>query len=625
MADLIAQGQQTDQRWRRPLVVGSVVTVGRSNSDWNVPWDDRISRQHVQIQVTAEDRIEIQQLPTARNPIFFRGIKRESFSLGPGEHFVVGRTTFTLAPRPIVADSPTLDPGVTQHVFAPSQLRTRVYRDAASRIEVLSRLPELISSSTNDSELLVRVTGVLMQATPTATAVAILQVNPEQSSNIPSQSNGSPESTSTAVKVLHYDHRSSNSNGPRPSGRIAREAVQNGESVLHLWGNSANPDPEESLASSRVNFTANENVDWAFAVPVPSEACPGWVLYLTGHLPQDAKEPTQPESKAAVRNYAPAELQDDLKFTELVATTLGNLRQMRQLQKRQAGLSRFFAPVVLQALSGRDPLEVLAPREAAISVLFCDLRGFSRRSEEQADQLMELLNRVSAALGIMTHQILRRDGVIGDFHGDAAMGFWGWPLPNDNKPQQACLTALDILADFHHHSTQEESLLGGFRCGIGIATGRAVAGRIGTNDQVKVTAFGPVVNLASRLEGMTKLFAAEILIDETTANYVRLHVPQSLARVRRLARVRPYGMQAPILVHQLLPPATTPGAPSDQDITNYERALDCLLAARWDQAFELLHNVPASDRAKDFLTVFIASHGRTPPEHWDGVITLPSK
>ena len=57
----------------------------------------------------------------------------------------------------------------------------------------------------------------------------------------------------------------------------------------------------------------------------------------------------------------------------------------------------------------------------------------------------------------------------------------------------------------------------------------------------------------------------------------------------------------------------------------YENAVDALLGGQWDEAFELLHQVPADDRAKDFLTVFIAQHNRTPPDHWDGVIPIDFK
>ena len=89
---------------------------------------------------------------------------------------------------------------------------------------------------------------------------------------------------------------------------------------------------------------------------------------------------------------------------------------------------------------------VLAPRETEVAVLFCDLRGFSRHSERSADDLLGLLNRVSQALGVTTHEIREQGGVLGDFHGDAAMGFWGWPLPQPDAAVRACLAALAIRA-----------------------------------------------------------------------------------------------------------------------------------------------------------------------------------
>ena len=87
---------------------------------------------------------------------------------------------------------------------------------------------------------------------------------------------------------------------------------------------------------------------------------------------------------------------------------------------------------------------MLAPREADLSVLFCDLRGFSQRSEQDADQLLKLLAQVSDALGVMTRHILDTGGVIGDFHGDAAMGFWGWPLEQSDSPRRAVEAAMRI-------------------------------------------------------------------------------------------------------------------------------------------------------------------------------------
>jgi adenylate cyclase len=290
---------------------------------------------------------------------------------------------------------------------------------------------------------------------------------------------------------------------------------------------------------------------------------------------------------------------------------------MRALEHQQATLSQFFSPVVLKTLADEDPEQVLAPRETEVSVLFCDLRGFSRETERSADDLMGLLERVSRALGIATEHIRDRGGVVGDFHGDAAMGFWGWPLKQDDAVLRSCHAAISIRRDFQATA--------GFHVGIGLATGWAVAGKIGTVDQVKVTVIGPVVNLAARLEGMTKVLRTAILLDETTARAVRRQVPPGVARVRRLARVRPYGLDTPLEVSELLPPVAEMPELSDEHLGYYESALDAFLAGSWPEALELLHQLPSDDQVKDFLTIYIAQNNRTPPPGWDGVIELQSK
>src|SRR4029077_21022072 len=165
-----------------------------------------------------------------------------------------------------------------------------------------------------------------------------------------------------------------------------------------------------------------------------------------------------------------SDVRDDIKFTELAAATLSSLRELNRLGRQQAGLSQFFAPVVMEALGTDDPERVLSPRETEVSVLFCDLRGFSRTSERSGSDLLGLLERGSKALGVMTHQILDHGGVVGDFQGDAAMGFWGWPLMSDDAVVRACLAALGIRAEFEAAARKPDHPLADFRMGIGLAT-----------------------------------------------------------------------------------------------------------------------------------------------------------
>ncbi len=321
---------------------------------------------------------------------------------------------------------------------------------------------------------------------------------------------------------------------------------------------------------------------------------------------------------------APDDLQDDVKFAELVGTTLANLRQSRRLERRQSAIRHFFAPVVMEALAGKDTEQVLAPREAGLSVMFCDLRSFSQRSERDAEDLLALLASVSDALGVMTRHILDTGGVIGDFHGDAAMGFWGWPLEQPDTASRAATAAMRILAEsvqLVDQSSEGER----FRFGIGIATGRAVAGRIGTVDQVKVTAFGPVVNLASRLEGLTKVFGAEVMVDQPTAEAVR-QLADSPFRVRKLARVRPAGLEKAVDVFQLLADFGDPSRSlSTEQVQLYESSLQALIDGDWEEAYRGLHNLPAWDRPKDVLLSIVLRHNRVPPDRWNGIIDLPKQ
>ena len=167
--------------------------------------------------------------------------------------------------------------------------------------------------------------------------------------------------------------------------------------------------------------------------------------------------------------------------------------------------------------------------------------------------------------------------------------------------------------------------LADFEAGIGVARGRAMAGKIGTSDRMTVTVFGPVVNLASRLEGMTRQLHVPILIDAETAETVRMRMSDEEGRTRRLAKVLPFGMETPLVVSELLPPFAEFPALTDEHLTKYEEGVENFTAGRWEEAYRCLHAVPPSDRAQDFLTMRIAQSDRTAPKDWDGVIRLPRK
>jgi adenylate cyclase len=658
MPDLIAQGPQNSHRWRRKLQPGVRQVLGRQAGAWSTPWDERISRRHVEIEYL-DGKLRVSSLPGATNPVFFRGQKSDDFLLRAGEHFVIGQTAFTLVEERVHVslDLPRPD---GERTFTLEELRRQPFRHADKRLDVLSRLPDIISGSASDQELFVRLVNLLLTGIEPASAAAVVAVRGSEGSGFGVQGSGEepgargqapagaaanpqsaihnpqspiPNPQSDIVEVLHWDRRVLAGSEFRPSERLIRQAIETDQSVAHVWN---------AAQAKEGEFTVSEGVDWALCTPVPGRACAGWALYVTGGF----------HAELAPQEASAESLRDEVKFAELTATTLSALREARLLAARQAGLAQFFSPVVLDAVASQEAEEALAPREADVVVLFCDLRGFTRQSERAAGDLFGLLNRVSQALGVMTRHILEQGGVVGDFHGDAAMGFWGWPLAQPDAVERACRAALGIRAAFVASSRREEAApaegairqpasselpapdgvrsLQDFRVGIGIASGRAVAGKIGTVDQVKVTVFGPVVNLAARLESMTRQLQASILIDPPTAAVIRATLPPSVCRVRRLAKVLPVGLSAPLEVSELLPPLSLEKGPgegvlSDAALAAYEAALDAFQARDWQLALKHLHAVPPDDQAKDFLTVYIAQHGRTPPPNWDGTIPLEGK
>lgn len=615
MADLIAQGLSFEHRWRREFTDHAPLILGRAAEHWSVPWDDHISRRHVELTWQANSkRLQVRRLPEASNPLFFQGQSRHECQLRPGDHFVIGSTTFTLVDEParVIANLPQ---PVEQQSFDAGELKQQPFLDANQRLGVLSRLPEILAGASDDTELGIRLINVLLTGLPRASAAAIVTRDVPRAGDEQFSLPDAP--LTTTIQIRHWDRRGADGGEFRPSEQLIHEALEQQTSILHTWQRAA------GSTSSKGNVHSTPD-DWAYCTPLRGTGCRGWALYVAGRVKVSLSD--RLDAPAFVSSTALLEeIRDDVKFTEIVAATFSHLRSSQALVRQQAGLSQFFSPIVLKALAGQDPEQVLAPREVDVAVLFCDLRGFSRTSARASGNLLQLLQRVSGALGVMTRHILAEGGVIGDFHGDAAMGFWGWPLQQSDAIERACRAALAIRREFTAAATIPDHPLADFRIGIGVAAGKAVAGKIGSVDQVKVTVFGPVVNLAARLESMTKILRAPILIDMPTAEVVRQRLAPHQARTRRVAVVRPAGLDAPVEVAQLLAPADEEPLLSDQHLANYERALQSFLQGNWPLAHKLLHDMPADDRVPDFLTGFIVQNDRVAPSNWEGVIPLADK
>ncbi len=443
----------------------------------------------------------------------------------------------------------------------------------------------------SDDDLHHRLANLLLAGIAHADATAIVEIADDQTGEKP-------------ISVLHWDRRQETAGPVRPSTRLVRAAFSRTEgSVLHTW------DAEHSTSE----YTVVGEFNWAYCTPIRDVPGERRALYVAGRAP------------GTTANSARPVLESDVKYTELIAAVIGAIRRVNRLERQRAGFRQFFAPPVLAALGDDLDTSLLEPRECDVTVMFCDLRDFSRHAETSADDLIGLLETVSRIMGVITTQIHKFGGVAGDFQGDAALGFWGWPFPDESSTQDACRAALGIRQELQLATLDPEHPLSNFSLGIGLAHGRAVAGKIGTADQVKVTVFGPVVNLASRLESLTRQLHVPILIDQATANRVTDSLASDEARVRRLARLLPYGLETPHNVSELLPPQALWPELTDEHIRRFEEGVDHFIRGDWEEAYRCLHSMPSADRAQDFLTMMITQHNRIAPPDWDGVIRLPGK
>ncbi len=204
--------------------------------------------------------------------------------------------------------------------------------------------------------------------------------------------------------------------------------------------------------------------------------------------------------------------------------------------------SKFVSQDVVNELLANPDAIALGGSKKEITVFFSDVRGFTTISEALGpEELVKLLNEY---LSEMTELIIHYRGTIDKYMGDAIMAFWGAPVPNDDHAYYACVAALA-------QSRRLKELQQGWKergdftidIGIGINTGGAVVGNMGSSRRMDYTAMGDTVNLGSRLEGITKTYGVKICISEFT--YERVYA-------RELDVVRVKGKLEPVRIYELM-------------------------------------------------------------------------
>jgi adenylate cyclase len=202
----------------------------------------------------------------------------------------------------------------------------------------------------------------------------------------------------------------------------------------------------------------------------------------------------------------------------LVAGQAGRyLLQGREQRKLRRLFQRYVSPTVVEQLLARSENLILTGELREVTILFSDLRGFTSLSEQLTAS--EVVSRLNQYFSAMVEVIHRNGGMVDKFIGDAIMAVFGAPLETSRHPDQAVQAGLEMISVLKRLNCDWEAQgLPTLRMGVGIHSGEAVLGNVGSSERLDYTVIGDVVNTASRLETMTKELGCSLLVSAETRN-----------------------------------------------------------------------------------------------------------
>ncbi len=298
------------------------------------------------------------------------------------------------------------------------------------------------------------------------------------------------------------------------------------------------------------------------------------------------------------------------------------LAQLRRNEKMRETFGRYIDPRVVETLIDRPVLAATDGQRRVMTVLFCDMKGFTALSEGMTPQgLVKVMNHFLTA---MSEQVRNNHGVIDKYIGDAIMAYWGPPFTEKGEDARlACLAAIGMLGRVAALRTELPELLGvraaGSACDIrvGIATGEVLVGSIGSEFMMSYTVMGDSVNLASRLEGANKAYGSRCLISEAT-----MMAADDAIETREIDRIVVVGQIHPEAVFEVMG-GKGDLAPEQLILrARYAEGLAAYRTRRWDEArraFEAaLEAVPSDDPSKGMIKRINDFVTKAPPHDWDG-------
>jgi adenylate cyclase len=298
------------------------------------------------------------------------------------------------------------------------------------------------------------------------------------------------------------------------------------------------------------------------------------------------------------------------------------LVEEKEKRRVRAAFGQYLSPEVVRRLLVNPGL--VEPRKTEITVMFSDIRGFTTISEKlDAQELAVFLNQY---LSDMTQIVFERRGTLDKYIGDAVMAFWGAPFEEEKHASLACQTALDMMTRVRQMQKKWEAE-GRPRLdiGIGLNTGVASVGNMGSSLRYGYTALGDSVNLSSRLEGLNKDYGTHILVNQTTY----LATQDSGFIFRELDLIRVKGKLQPVMIYELVASATNLSEDVQARLDRFREARALYQQRRWleaQAAFQsILDQWPEEGPARAYWKRCQEYLFDEPPANWDGVFTMTHK
>ena len=298
------------------------------------------------------------------------------------------------------------------------------------------------------------------------------------------------------------------------------------------------------------------------------------------------------------------------------------VEHLRRNERIRETFGRYIDPKVIEGLIDRPEVAAVDGQRRVMTVMFCDMKGFTSMSEGMTPQgLVKVMN---CYLTTMSGPVRAHRGMIDKYIGDAIMAYWGPPfIEESDQARFACLAAIDMVNCVPALQKQLPELLGiraiPAECDIkiGIATGEVLAGSIGSELMMSFTVMGDAVNLASRLEAVNKVYGSRILVSQITAA-----AAGDALELREIDRLRVTGQRMPQVLFEVM--GRSGALTKQQELlrTCYLDGLAAYRARRWDEArssFEAaLEASPRDGPSRALLSRIDNLRGKPPPPDWDG-------